>query len=70
MSQTELQSLAQSLGRPPLSLSALATLPPERLRWLERQVHLTCQRAEDELRRDLARAWLLTLLLGRRRRSS
>lgn len=69
MSQTELQSLAQSLGRPPLSLSALSTLPPERLTWLELQVRQACQRVEDELHRDLARAWLLTLLLGRRRRS-
>lgn len=70
MSQTELQSLAQSLGRPPLSLSALASLPPERLVWLEQQMRAACRRADDELRRDLARTWPLALLLGRNRRSS
>lgn len=68
MSQTELQSLAQSLGRPPLSLSALASLPPAQLVWLEQQVRAACQRAEDELRHDLVRSWPLALLLGRNRR--
>lgn len=71
MSQTELQRLAQSLRRPPLSLSALAGLPPEQLVWLEQQVRHACQRAEDELRRDIDKAmpWPLRLMLPRRLRS-
>lgn len=68
MSQKELQSLALSLRRPPLSLSALSELSPEQLAWLEQQVRQTCQRAETDLQRDIAKAWPLTLLLPRRLR--
>ncbi len=71
MSQTELQSLAQALRRPPLSLSPLAGLPPEQLVWFEQQVRQACQHAESELRRDIDKAlpWPLKLLLPGRLRS-
>lgn len=68
MNQTELHSLAQALRRPPLSLSALASLPPDRLAWLARQVHQACEAAEGELGRDLNRVWPLRLLMPRRLR--
>lgn len=71
MSQTELQSLAQSLRRPPLSLSPLAALTPEQLAWLEQQVRQACEVAEADLQRDLDKAlpWPLRTLLPRRLRS-
>lgn len=56
MSQKELQSLAHALRRPPLSLSTLAELPPERLVWLEQQVRKACEQAGQALQRDLDRA--------------
>ncbi len=70
MSQTELQSLAHSLRRPPLSLAALSALSPAQLSWLEQQVRQACVRAESDLQRDISRAWPLSLLLPRRLRRS
>ncbi len=55
-SQMELQSLAHALRRPPLSLSELAGLPPERLVWLEQQVLKACEASERVLQRELDRA--------------
>jgi len=54
--QMELQSLAHALRRPPLSLSELAGLPPERLAWLERQVLKACEVSEQVLQQELDRA--------------
>jgi hypothetical protein len=63
----ELKQLATRLRRPPLSLSALSSLTPEQLTWLEKRVSASCQRDREQIRTELRLAlpWLLRWLMRR-----